>query len=258
MVYCESCHTERLDGPENCPRCGRRLSHAAPRPTAGGVLDADAPAAPPPRDATEHHHQEAPGVRVVGGRPRRGRRYLITYLGREQSVTDWARDLGLSPGLVYRRLRDGQGVPELLAPADAAKKPGERRGLVVPTFLMVDQGARSPGVSVVGRDNCSAWKNEAFDQFLRNSQVGDVLSVGDDVYLVRLGDLRKSNLSREARRGTPGDVTNQAVVDANNLEHAARDYLAEQFYMLRAVVGPAETNFNPEHAAKILKKGERE
>jgi hypothetical protein len=202
MVYCESCNIERLDGPESCPKCGRRLSHAAPRsPSADVEIDDASVAAPPPPEAPEHPPQAAPGVRVVGGRPRRGRRYLITYLGKERSVTDWARELGLSPALLYRRLQEGQGVPDLLAPEGERRSPGRKRELKSQVFLRLEGDI----VCVVDGERYKDRKEVAFSRFLSDSLVGDVLHLGPDSYLVRLGDLHELVPNKTEARDVAAD-----------------------------------------------------
>jgi len=48
------------------------------------------------------------------------RNHLVTYLGKTQTVTEWAHELGITPETLFRRLRVGWGQEKAMAtPVDA-------------------------------------------------------------------------------------------------------------------------------------------
>lgn len=47
---------------------------------------------------------------------RRPSKPLITFNGKTQSLKDWARDLGVRPGLLYERRGDGWSIERVLSP----------------------------------------------------------------------------------------------------------------------------------------------
>jgi len=123
VVFCDSCRTARLDGPEFCPTCGGPLrslrsednvtfaGDEAPRSVSDTALEVNTKAASAPGKL-------ANGVRRGGGR---GIRYTITFNGKVQPAGEWARDLGIPPKVIYTRIAQGLAVEDILAAAPTRK-----------------------------------------------------------------------------------------------------------------------------------------
>jgi hypothetical protein len=129
VVWCASCKTSRMNGPEYCPTCGGPL--VAP-PTKNESDDNTtygdaAPATPLPITGSVQPQKRAPTT-------------TITRDGKTQTVAAWARELGLNPVTIYGRLKAGWNVERVLgrrygragSVSATTKEPSEVRTVTLP------------------------------------------------------------------------------------------------------------------------------
>jgi hypothetical protein len=106
VVWCDSCKTSRMDGPEYCPTCGGPLVATPTKSDAGE----DAP-----RENTVCSNVtvvHVPGT--SGSAVKRRAPTTLTHDGKTQTVSAWARALGLNPVTIYGRLKAGWNVERVL------------------------------------------------------------------------------------------------------------------------------------------------
>jgi hypothetical protein len=101
VSICRRCRKVLLDGPEACPVCGELLQEPSrSRPMLPALMEPKAPNPMPAR----------PRRRRLGGKPR----ILLDFHGRRQSLTAWAKELGLVRHTLYQRVRAGWPVERAL------------------------------------------------------------------------------------------------------------------------------------------------
>jgi RNA polymerase sigma factor for flagellar operon FliA len=103
VVYCETCRKARLDGPERCPGCGRRMRHLRMGETEPSQLSEDGPEVDP----------DEPAAAPTRAGARQWRR-KITHDGRSLTVSEWAEVTGLARNTIYSRLKRGMSADDVL------------------------------------------------------------------------------------------------------------------------------------------------
>jgi hypothetical protein len=132
VVWCDSCKTSRMDGPEYCPACGGPLVMTPTKSDAGEDASQENTVG---SNVTVVHVSKTSGSAVKRREP-----ITLTHGGKTQTVSAWARALGLNPVTIYGCLKAGWNVERALSGrygrtgsgSVTTKEPSEVRTVTLP------------------------------------------------------------------------------------------------------------------------------